>query len=360
MAHTRAFLRTIFSDIATSIIDSFFTELHFGSQEDIAQHGHYKDCTHLKYSGAALSGACQSGSIEVVRLILGKMDRDHNCGYDDADSVIRAAYQVGDPAIIDLVTSKIEPDPDDMLYGACRGGCGDLIAAAIERGAGHWESGLRGACRGGHVDIARDMIGRGAIEWQDALCASSKSGNIELVHLLTEKIKFVASASATSAIIPLTYALRAACRHGRLDVARFLIEQGADPTDITEYDACRGGNLDIVKLVDSTWKSHDDCLVWAVARHWLDIVDYAIARGATSFTGGLYQACSNGSMTLTLRMLRLGARNYDAALKEAFIGRHYDLVDLMAKKCREAYESGNEHLLGIEDEAEGTGDDDDA
>ena len=73
------------------------------------------------------------------------------------------------------------------LARACRGGNMDIVKLMIEKGANHWNWGLRCACRGGHMDIVKLMIEKGADDWNWGLWGACEGGHMDIVKLMIEK-----------------------------------------------------------------------------------------------------------------------------------------------------------------------------
>ncbi len=80
---------------------------------------------------------------------------------------------------------------DRGLYGACRSGHLDIVKLMIEKGACDWSGGLHTACKYGHLDTVKLIIKKGARDWNRdwnwGLFYACRGGNIDIVKLMIEK-----------------------------------------------------------------------------------------------------------------------------------------------------------------------------
>ena len=65
--------------------------------------------------------------------------------------------------IIKLIIEK-GVDLEYGLYGACKSGHMNIINLMIEKGASDWNWGLSNACQGSDIDIVKFLIEKGATE----------------------------------------------------------------------------------------------------------------------------------------------------------------------------------------------------
>ena len=101
------------------------------------------------------------------------------------------------------------------------------------------------------------------------------------------------------------------------------------------YGACRGGHMDIVKLMikqgAKSWMNQG--LYEACEGCHLDIVKLMIKSGAANcWNIGLHKACIGGNMDIIKLMIDNGGRGWNCALYYACFGGHMDVAELIIKK----------------------------
>ena len=121
-----------------------------------------------------------------------------------------------------------------------------------------------------------------------------------------------------------------ACKEGdRLAVIRSTFNRGRVNNGL--YGACRGGNLDLIKLMMT--KGANDWnggLYSACQGGHKEIIELMIAKGAYDWNGGLYSACQGGHKEIVELMIAKGADDYN--LYGGCRGGHKDIVELMILK----------------------------
>lgn len=106
---------------------------------------------------------------------------------------------------------------DIGLWGACYGGCADMVDLMIGCGAIDWEMGLWGACMGGHKEIVDLMIACGASNWDLGLFyACHRRNNFEIVTLMLDMGAFNLKGS-----------IWCVCTNGDMDTYELLIDRMA-------------------------------------------------------------------------------------------------------------------------------------
>jgi len=158
----------------------------------------------------ALGGACESGNIKVVKLVL----KYGACSWWD-----------------------------NALFGACKSGNMKIVKLMIENGANKWNFALRGACEGGNLDIIELLIKKGANDWETGFRGACESGNIQLAQFMIQKdVKRFTKDHCEDG-------LYIACRSGNMQFAKFMIEKGANEWNDGLYTACQHGYPAIVELM---------------------------------------------------------------------------------------------------------------
>ena len=127
-----------------------------------------------------MSGACRSGHIDIVKLMIENGANDWNWGM----------YNACCGGHINIVKFMIKNGANawnDGMSGACCGGHIDIVKFMIKNGANAWNGGMFGACRGGHIDIVKFMIKNGANAWNWGLRNACYYKHIDLVKLMIEE-----------------------------------------------------------------------------------------------------------------------------------------------------------------------------
>ena len=102
---------------------------------------------------------------------------------------------------------------------------------------------------------------------------------------------------------------------------------------ITFLEACKCGNLEIVKLMiekgatDWNWG-----MVNACGCGHFEIVKLMIEKGATDWDWGMGRACEGGHLEIAKLMIEKGAHDWNWGMRYACEGGHLEIVKLMIKK----------------------------
>lgn len=139
------------------------------------------------------------------------MSRNFN-GYDGND--FEDACEAGDIIKVREIISGGFTDVNCGISPACIEGHRDILNILIANGANDWNEGLRGAAIGGHLDIVNFMIDSGATDLDSALDVAR---NLEVARLLVEK-----GANPTKGLTNAWNEVRSK------DMVIFLLNSGAD------------------------------------------------------------------------------------------------------------------------------------
>jgi hypothetical protein len=151
------------------------------------------------------------------------------------------------------------------------------------------------------------------------------------------------------------WGLFGACKGGHLDIVKLMISKGANDWNYGLRGACRGGHLDIVKLMISKGSegllNWNDGLYYACIGGHLDIVKIMISKGIEGLSDwnyGLYNACLGGHLGIIKLMISKGADEWSWGLEGACAGGHLKIVNLMilkgANNCGYCKKSMEDHL----------------
>lgn len=143
-----------------------------------------------KNSDLSVYGVCQTGNLEIVKLMLDvEHDSEHSLNFDwdmginvaccnghidivellvdklrfpNLDRYARTACATFNMDIVELLIKKGATNINEYLYHACLRGCYGLVELLVEKGADDWNKGLNGAYCGRHIDLFQLMIKYGA------------------------------------------------------------------------------------------------------------------------------------------------------------------------------------------------------
>lgn len=165
--------------------------------------------------------------------------------------------------------------PSAPLYRGAVDGMTSIIKMEHRRNVNELDEAMNGACEGGHFDLVKAEIERnGADVNENALCASCRSGNITLVNFLIATIRGFHLVMWNGCLV-------IACCYGHRDVAKLMIQRGANSWNNAMHSACWGGHGGLVDLL--------------------------ISRGANGWNFGLMGACEGRHKTLVAEMIERGA-----------------------------------------------------
>jgi hypothetical protein len=126
--------------------------------------------------------------------------------------------------------------------------------------------------------------------------------------------------------------LEYACCNGHLDIAKYMVECGANNFNNGLYYACIKGHLDIAKyMVECGGNNFNTGLRHACSNGHLDIAKYMVECGANDFNNGLFNACYNGHLELAKYMVESGANDFNDGLYNACYNGHLDIVKYMVE-----------------------------
>lgn len=199
------------------------------------------------------------------------------------------------------------------------------------------------ACANGHIDVVEKLLNHGAdinvatcLDYETPLKAASRGGHAQLVKLLLDSganRDFRSSYDCGGEFFDEETALMAAICHDQVEVARILLENGADPNfgnfndkDYPLMVACRKGNRELTELLidfgaetSLTDDKKKTPLMWACAEGRKEVAECLIDRGddVNYYTGttALIVACSRGHKDTVEMLLERGAE-FDVVSKK--------------------------------------------
>jgi hypothetical protein len=153
-------------------------------------------------------------------------------------------------------------------------------------------------------------------------------GNIELVkQILTNPHRWFREANV---------GLKAACIGGHLDIAKLLIDRGADEYNQALRFACIGNHNHIVKyLLEEVRGINWDCnigLSYACERGNIELLNLLTFHGADDYNHGLYYACKGGKKEIAELMMQHGATATRNATMGACCSNRPEMVRWLIQK----------------------------
>lgn len=158
---------------------------------------------------------------------------------------------------------------DNILYWACRGKNIEIVKAVLKKeisnNTSRWDNRLRSACSGGNIEIIKLIIEKGTLfnthfNWNQSLYHGCFKGHLKVVKFIFEKI------IETNTQIDWELAFKGSCEGGNIDIVNLIFEKNANNNinEGLEY-ACRNNCINVAKLL--------------------------IEKGANSFNEGLSNTC---------------------------------------------------------------------
>ncbi|XP_030835495.1 ankyrin repeat domain-containing protein 17 isoform X5 [Strongylocentrotus purpuratus] len=285
-----------------------------------------------EFKESALTLACYKGHLEMVKFLL-EAGADHEHKTDEMHTALMEASMDGHVEVARLLLDH---------------------GAQVNMPADSFESPLTLAACGGHVKLASLLIERGANieevndEGYTPLMEAAREGHEEMVALLLAQGANINAQTEETQETALTLA----CCGGFLEVAKFLIEVGADielgcSTPLME--AAQEGHVDLVKfllskgaIVHAQTATGDTALTYACENGHTDVADVLLANGADlehESEGGrtpLMKAARAGHLCTVQYLISKGAdvnkattNNDHTVLSLACAGGHLKVVELL-------------------------------
>lgn len=111
--------------------------------------------------------ACQGGHLEIAKLIVSYGAR---VNYKDINCISECGHvDIVEYVISEMIKNGDEINWELAFRGACSSGHIDVVNLLISKGVKCWNTGLKYACLFGHVDVAELMISNGANNWDMGL-----------------------------------------------------------------------------------------------------------------------------------------------------------------------------------------------
>ncbi|XP_043657224.1 ankyrin repeat and KH domain-containing protein mask isoform X5 [Drosophila teissieri] len=300
----------------------------------LLEHGAGINTHSNEFKESALTLACYKGHLDMVRFLLqAGADQEHKT--DEMHTALMEASMDGHVEVARLLLDS---------------------GAQVNMPTDSFESPLTLAACGGHVELATLLIERGANieevndEGYTPLMEAAREGHEEMVALLLSK---GANINATTEETQET-ALTLACCGGFMEVAAFLIKEGANlelGASTPLMEASQEGHTDLVSFllkkkanVHAETQTGDTALTHACENGHTDAAGVLLSYGAElehESEGGrtpLMKACRAGHLCTVKFLIQKGANvnkqttsNDHTALSLACAGGHQSVVELLLK-----------------------------
>ncbi|XP_015377737.1 PREDICTED: ankyrin repeat domain-containing protein 17-like isoform X3 [Diuraphis noxia] len=298
----------------------------------LLEHGAGINTHSNEFKESALTLACYKGHLEMVRFLLAAgADQEHKT--DEMHTALMEASMDGHVEVARLLLDS---------------------GAQVNMPTDSFESPLTLAACGGHVELALLLIDRGANieevndEGYTPLMEAAREGHEDMVSVLLSKGANINAQTEETQETALTLA----CCGGFLDVADFLIKNGAilelgASTPLME--AAQEGHIDLVRYllecgadVHAQTTSADTALTYACENGHTDVADLLLQFGANlehESEGGrtpLMKACRAGHLCTVQFLIskaadinKVTANNDHTPLSLACAGGHLSVVELL-------------------------------
>jgi hypothetical protein len=134
-----------------------------------------------------------------------------------------------------------------------------------------------------------------------------------------------------------------ACFDGHLTIVQRLIESGIEISENAIHGACAGGSLNILKYFQThvgdleyriLLQQCSEHLHLAIRTKNIPLIMHVLQFSYYSLDWAFYNACYVNYGELIELLIAQGVNNWEAGLKGAIQGHHYDLIDRMIEKER--------------------------
>lgn len=251
--------------------------------------------------------------------------------YDEIDSLIYTiGYQIPDR----LYCNR-------ELYEGFLTGDLDLIKYALQNGAYDVDRGLKYICKHTTLDIIKFLIEECKVSdkyLNEGLFLSCGIGNLDIAKYLVEH-----------GANDFNGGMHDACRCGHLEMVKYMIECGAVDFNVGFRKACWYNQPHILKYLVEVYmttstnvleqiKDFNAGFIGACYSGNLDMVKYLVKLGANQFTKGFEYACHYNNRNIIDYLIELGVNNFNIGLREACCGGHLNIVEYMVALGANSYQ----------------------
>lgn len=260
-------------------------------------------------------GACKGAKLEILKDMIKKgISRDSYTelfelsleyrSYDITDFFIEENVEIDSDCFLSLIKGDNEKylkifEHEEMDFSdgkfmadACQMGNMKIINFLLEKGNKAFIRGLEGALRSGNVECVKLMVSLGADIGYVPIgaIAGNYKNRKEIMEYFLENIgKLVTDHYYVYNALFVT-----ACKKGNIEGLKVLMGKGMHPTspENCHINACEGGNLEIVKLVEKYGvSSYDESIRRAFMSGRIDVVKYILEEKMNVLPVSTYIFC---------------------------------------------------------------------
>lgn len=177
------------------------------------------------------------------------------------------------------------------------------------------------ACQQGDIESVKTLIKN--YSWDTILRASFLSGRKEIIDFVLSK-QDLSEDLLEQVIDDWNPALYGACQCGHMDLVKFAISKGATDWNQGLSEAAFGNHMEIVQFMINCGATKLECGLWGASSGGssLELVEYIISKG-TAQSADFWNT-----------------RHWNFALSRAFLGRHMHLVHFFIIKGSQGVSAG--------------------
>lgn len=253
------------------------------------------DKTYDFFSSGWFWNACESGNLQLVKLIL-DMEEDYH---------ISCATKT--PSMF------LESEANFRLKYACQTGCMEVVNKCMKHATIQgFYYGFAGACYGRSLEIVKLMLSL-INKYNDMhncdIYTVCYGGSMEIIEFMM--------INGMNGMNDYDRGMLGACFGGHMNIVKLMIEKGATNYNSYLSNACEGNHMEIIKfMIEKGATDFDVCLHYGCKHGDLNFVKMSIEKGATDWNGGLKNACISNNIELVELMLQYGATNVDEGIYE--------------------------------------------
>ncbi|XP_071108956.1 ankyrin repeat domain-containing protein 50-like [Haliotis cracherodii] len=327
-----------------------------------------------RFDNNILHSACLGGHVEVVKYVLSQDMVNINGRVWCGRTPVMLAAENGHRVVVELLVNEgadvtlLDKKGDNLLHLACQGGNVEVVKFVLSLGMLSINSrGLKKmtpvmtAADKGHKEVVELLVSKGADvslldKGHDTLLhLACRGGNVEVVKFVLSLGMLSINSRGWKKMTP----VMTAADKGHKEVVELLVSKGADVSLLDKghgtllHLACRGGNVEVVKLVLSLdmvsinsrgWQEMTPVMTAADKGH-KEVVELLVSKGAdvSLLDKGhdtlLHLACRGGNVevvkfVLSLDMVSINSRGWQemTPVMLAADKGHKEVVELLVSK----------------------------
>ena len=138
-----------------------------------------------------------------------------------------------------------------------------------------------------------------------------------------------------------------------MDLVQEAISHGANDYDSAMHDACKNGNMDIIRYILPHVTTYNHALRGACQGGNLDLVKLILEYGPGDICGGMREACWKGHLEIAEFLIKEDEISPQEGLISAIHGNHIDVINYLIQDgveygaIQEACRVGNLDIINI-------------